>query len=263
MLQRFISRKLLEKVSPSIHKSAVMSSLNPEDSWLADDPPDPKVIQLCGLDNKAINTARRLLEQGEVIAVPTDTVFGLACDSSNTAAINKLYEIKGRDKSKPLAICVCAVSEVKKYSKTTYLPKGLLKSLLPGPVTVILERKPRLNPDLNPGITNVGIRVPGTIWHPFIDFVTSALGQPLALTSANLSNEPNCIHVEEFKSLWPKLGGVFDTSINMVDHGWNTAREGSTIVDLTEPGRYRIVRKGLGYDRAITKLKKFFLEEVE
>lgn len=219
------------------------------------------IVQLCGNDNHAVRLALKYLRNGEVIAVPTDTVYGLAVDSENTSAIHKLYELKGRDSNKPLAICVGCVSDVKKYGMTSNLPKGLLKKLLPGPVTVLLNRKDKLNPKLNPGLEKVGIRVPEITWHPFIQFVASALGHPLALTSANLSNEPNCIYVDEFKALWPQIGMIFDTQDNKTEPP-DKSREGSTIVDLSEEGKFRITRPGVAYTQTLQILQKYGLEEL-
>lgn len=220
------------------------------------------IVQLCGNDNHAVRLALKYLRNGEIIALPTDTVYGLAVDSRNTSAIQALYKLKGRDANKPLAICVGCVSDVKEYGVTSNLPKGLLKKLLPGPVTVLLNRKKKLNPDLNPGVTKVGIRVPETTWYPFIQFVAATLGHPLALTSANLSNEPNCIYVDEFKSLWPNIGVIFDTKVNKTEPA-DKSREGSTIVDLSEEGKFKITRPGVAYDQTLKTLQKYDLKEIQ
>uniref|UniRef100_A0A1B6KWG5 Threonylcarbamoyl-AMP synthase n=1 Tax=Graphocephala atropunctata TaxID=36148 RepID=A0A1B6KWG5_9HEMI len=217
------------------------------------------VVQLRGNDSVAVSLAANCLSNGDIIAIPTDTVYGLAVDASNSFAVASLYSVKGRDVSKPLAICVKNVSEVDKWGVTKDLPAGLLKSLLPGPVTVLLNRKAGLNPDLNPGVKKVGIRVPG-MTYPFIHLVTAALGRPLALTSANLSNEPNCIYPEEFRVLWPKLGAVFVTSVEQLEET-NKSREGSTIVDLSVVGEFTITRRGIAYSQTLETLQKFGLAE--
>uniref|UniRef100_A0A1B6J3T4 Threonylcarbamoyl-AMP synthase n=2 Tax=Homalodisca liturata TaxID=320908 RepID=A0A1B6J3T4_9HEMI len=217
------------------------------------------IVQLNGNDSKAVSLAIDCLKNGNIIAIPTDTVYGLAVDASNSSAVASLYTVKERDISKPLAICVKNVSEIEKWGVTKDLPSGLLKSLLPGPVTVLLNRKERLNPDLNPGVKKVGIRVPG-MTYPFIHLVTAALGRPLALTSANLSNEPNCIYPEEFRVLWPKLGAVFVTSVKQLEET-NKSREGSTIVDLSVVGNFTITRRGIAYIQTLEILKKYGLVE--
>lgn len=217
------------------------------------------VVYLSGSGNEAVDLAVKCLKNGEVIAVPTDTVYGLAVDASNSSAIAALYKIKGRDSNKPLAICVKSVNDINAWGDTTDLPKGLLNDLLPGPVTVLLNRKNILNPDLNPGVTKVGIRVPGITTYPLIHQVTSVLPYPLALTSANLSNEPNSIKVEEFQVLWPKLGAVFDNGFGKLEEN-SQSREGSTIIDLSKPGNFKITRSGVAYTQTVMILKKYGLE---
>lgn len=216
------------------------------------------VIQLNGNDNEAVNLAVKCLQNGEIIAVPTDTVYGLAVDASNSSAIAALYKLKGRDSSKPLAICVKSVKDIDTWGDTTDLPKGLLNDLLPGPVTVLLNRKNMLNPDLNPGVTKVGIRVPDTTLYPILRQVTSVLAYPLALTSANLSNEPNSIKVDEFQVLWPKLAAVFDNGFGKSEEN-SRSREGSTIIDLSKPGSFKITRSGVAFTQTVMILKKYGL----
>lgn len=194
---------------------------------------------LCGGD-RSVAMAAELLQQGKVIAVPTDTIYGLAALASSNWAIQCLYEIKKRDEQKPLAICLSNVTDVPMWGIVDELPPNLLQTLLPGPYTVILRRTPALNPALNPGIESVGIRVPNS---HFIRSVTKIVG-PIALTSANVSSEPSSLHPKEFSILWPKLGGIFYTlePRKSSDH----RRIGSTVVDLTQPGCYRVVRRGIG-----------------
>lgn len=192
----------------------------------------------CG-GNRSVGVAVELLRQEEIIAIPTDTIYGLAGVVANTSSIHKLYQIKKRDESKPLAICVSNVNDVKKWGAVDDLPPGLLQLLLPGPVTVILKRLSTLNPALNPGIDTVGIRVPQS---KFVRSVAKLIG-PLALTSANVSNQPSCIHPSEFSELWPELGGIFYDSATMTTQS-DKPRIGSTIVDLSQPGQFRIVRNG-------------------
>uniref|UniRef100_A0A1B6D014 Threonylcarbamoyl-AMP synthase n=1 Tax=Clastoptera arizonana TaxID=38151 RepID=A0A1B6D014_9HEMI len=201
----------------------------------------------------ALDIAVEMLDQGAVIAVPTDTVYGLAVDSTSSEAISALYEVKKRDPEKPLAICVNTIDEIKKWGVISGLPKGLLEKLLPGPVTIVLDRTSHLNANLNAGITKVGIRIPN---QPFIRRITEKLNRPLALTSANLSNEPSCINVGEFENLWPLIAAVFDTGdIN------NKSKEGSTVVDLSLKGKYSIIRPGVGLKSIVQVLHQFDLKE--
>ena len=165
-------------------------------------------------DNRSLAIAVNLLRDNQVIAIPTDTIYGFAALAQNNDAINSLYEIKKRNESKPLAICVSNVSDVKKWGVVDDLPGDLLNDLFPGPVTIILKRTPNLNSSLNPGTTNVGIRVPNS---KFTRQIVDLIGEPLALTSANESNKPSSLKPEEFSDLWSYLGGIFITHQNSIN----------------------------------------------
>ena len=97
--------------------------------------------------------------QENVIAVPTDTIYGLACLAQSRKAVDLIYQIKGRDEHKPVAICVSSIEHIFTYAHVT-VPRALLHALLPGAVTVVFERTAQLNPELNPHTRLIGIRVP-------------------------------------------------------------------------------------------------------
>ncbi|KAE8038852.1 hypothetical protein FH972_011322 [Carpinus fangiana] len=177
------------------------------------------------------------LKAGKVIAVPTDTLYGFACDACSLEAVNRIYEIKGRNLTSPLAICVGDVSDIKRFAVTDHLPHGLLDSLLPGPVTVILRRGESsiLEKSLNRGLDSVGVRVPDC---NFIRAVARGSGSALALTSANLSGQPSSVYIKDFENLWQHCAFVYDGGL------LPAGRAGSTIVDLTRVGKYKIVRPG-------------------
>lgn len=200
------------------------------------------------INSSAEEIAIEYLKSGSVIAVPTDTVYGLACDATNTSAINKLYAIKCRNENKPLAICLGQTNDVKTWAEVQQLPQNLLQALLPGPVTLILHCA---NKTLDKSLSlrgKVGIRIPD---YSFIRRLACGLGKPLALTSANLSNEPSAVEVTEFSSIWDKLPAIFDGGKVGSDHS------ASTVVDLSEPGFYTIVREGVAHEETTSILKKF------
>ncbi|XP_036142674.1 yrdC domain-containing protein, mitochondrial-like isoform X1 [Monomorium pharaonis] len=210
----------------------------------------------CGGD-RSVAIAAELLRQGKVIAVPTDTVYGLACLGANSCAIQRLYEIKRRDEGKPLAICLSNVNEVGTWGCLDDVPAGMLESLLPGPYTICLRRTRALNHALNPGLDTVGIRVPND---KFVRSVAQIVG-PLALTSANVSNEPSSLHPDEFRALWPELDGIFyghKNSKKQIDQ----RRVGSTVVDVSKPGCFTVVRHGIGASIIIGTLRKYGLKKI-
>ena len=154
----------------------------------------PKILNLTPsqLQQQAKITAD-ILRSGEVVATPTDTIYGLAALANTTKAVRKIYDIKGRNQSKPISICVSNVKEVGLWGNVT-ISETLLELLLPGPVTLCFKRSENLNPELNPDSPIVGIRIPD---HPFIREVCRLTQSPLALTSANISQGKSTLAVEE------------------------------------------------------------------
>ncbi|XP_067457049.1 yrdC domain-containing protein, mitochondrial [Thunnus thynnus] len=195
----------------------------------------------------------KALKEGHVVAVPTDTIYGLACLAQNSDAIRKTYGIKGRNGQKPLAICVGEIQDIYKYCKVM-VKKELLRDLLPGPVTLVFERSEVLNTDFNPFTSLVGVRIPD---HAFMRRLCQMCREPLALTSANISSQTSTVAVNEFKELWPKVAVV-------VDGGpiGDQSRLGSTVVDLSVHGKYRIIRPGCALSSTVNVLQhKYGLSE--
>lgn len=200
--------------------------------------------------------ASKILKDGLVIATPTDTIYGIAALVQNNDSVERLYQIKKRDPKKPIAICVAEIEDLIKWSHVT-VPDALLHELLPGPVTVVFERKQTLNPAFNPDTRLIGIRIPD---HKFIREVCSYVNSPLALTSANISSAQSTLSVDEFQELYPHLHSVFDGG-----RLGNTeeARLGSTVVDLSVKGHYKIIRAGSAFENTTKVLEKFELTKAE
>lgn len=195
---------------------------------------------------KILDPIVKALKEGQVVALPTDTIYGLACLAQNSEAIRRVYEIKGRNGQKPLAICVGEIQDIYKYCKVS-VKEELLKDLLPGPVTLVMERSTVLNNDLNPFTPLVGVRIPN---HAFMRRLCQMCGEPLALTSANVSSHSSTVAVHEFQDLWPSLAVV-------VDGGpiGDQSRLGSTVVDLSVFGKYRIIRPGCAFSATVDLLE--------
>lgn len=230
---------------PLLRKVNVMNNVNPN----PDCPPVATQIPITSTLSEDI--ASEYLKFGFVIAVPTDTVYGLACDATNVDAISRLYDIKARNKEKPIAICLGNVNDLSQWANIQHLPHTLLHSLLPGPVTLILES---INNSLDKSLSlngKVGIRIPD---YTFIRTLSQKLNKPLALTSANLSNEPSATEISQFKNIWHKIPVIFDGGV------LNINNDASTIVDLCEPGLFKIVREGAAMDETINTLRKHKLK---
>ncbi|GAV66394.1 Sua5_yciO_yrdC domain-containing protein [Cephalotus follicularis] len=209
---------------------------------------------VCPATEDYAHEAIEALKAGKVIAVPTDTLYGFACDACSLEAVNRIYEIKGRKHTSPLAICVGDVSDIKRFAITDHLPHSLLESLLPGPVTVVLMRGDSsiLEKSLNPGLESIGVRVPDC---DFIRVISRGLGSALALTSANLSGQSSSVCIKDFENLWEHCAYVYDGGV------LPAGRAGSTVVDLTRLGKYKILRPGSAKEETVQILKMHYLLE--
>jgi L-threonylcarbamoyladenylate synthase len=168
------------------------------------------------LFQKAVRRAAEFLRAGEVVALPTETVYGLAANALDEKAVSKIFQIKGRPANNPIIVHVAGIEMAKRCAKNfPPIAEKLSKSFWPGPLTLVLPRSEKIT---------VGIRWPG---HPFIQAVIRECGFPLAAPSANLSNNispTNAEHVRE------QLGGKIPL---IVDGGQSQVGIESTVLDLT------------------------------
>lgn len=218
---------------------------------------DTKLIR-CS-DEHSVEIAATQLRRGNVIALPTDTLYGLACDANNPDAIQRLYEIKERDEEKPVAVCIPNITQLRYYSLASHLPDRLLSSLLPGGVTIILFKSRHLNnPLLNNGIPKIGLRIPDC---KFIQSVSVKFDAPIALTSANRSGERSTLNVHEFEELWGKLSSVFDGGRLGDEANDMEQRSGSTVIDLSQPDFFRIIRNGSAKKHTLNVMRQYNIQE--
>lgn len=195
----------------------------------------------------AAQYAATLLNRSSVIAVPTDTVYGLACLAQDAQALKRLFQIKRRSIDKPVAICFASVEDIYKYCKVNVKFKVVLRNLLPGPVTFLFKQLADVCIVSNSEL--IGVRIPD---NPFIMHLASFCNAPIALTSANRSGMGNCLEVEAFMELWPELEAVFDGGrLGQID----PIGLGSTIIDCSLDGSCKIVRDGCALSPVQNTLK--------
>lgn len=136
--------------------------------------------------SEIITEVARLIKSGGIVVCPTDTVYGLICDPTNRQAMERLFRIKQRPKSKPIPVFVSNMEMAKKLAEINQKQERFLRRAWPGAVTVVLKSK-------NGGKT-IGIRIPR---HGLILEIIEKLGHPLAETSANISSEPSTTKIRE------------------------------------------------------------------
>ncbi len=142
-----------------------------------------------------ITAAVDCLKSGGIIAIPTDTVYGIGADPFNADAVQKLYTLKGRPEEKPIPLVLGSVKDVEKVAQN--LPGFffyLTERYWPGGLTIIVQSK-NLLPQLTAGGSTVGLRIPN---QSLLLKILQEFGGPLAITSANLSGQPAATSPQEF-----------------------------------------------------------------
>ncbi|KAI1730734.1 telomere recombination domain-containing protein [Ditylenchus destructor] len=242
------------ELSPSLIENETYNEPDIETQNGLDYDPEMKRIlaYIVPANNKIINAqnglavlkARDALDKGKVVAVPTDTLYGLI---TRIRYSDRLNRVKGRPKDKPFGLFVNSVEQIPKYSIPT-VSNSILKKLLPGPVTVIFERNEQLPASFNPGINTVGFRIPH---NQFVKNICINYSEPLVQTSANVS---------DFKELWEDLGLIVDDGTILENDG---SRLGSTVVDLSVEGYYKVVRDGCALQETVKILRSCGLAQLD
>ena len=173
----------------------------------------------------AVRRAAELLRAGAVVALPTETVYGLAANALNAEAVARIYEAKGRPAQNPIIVHVVGVEMAKRcVTQWPAVADELSRAFWPGPLTLVLPRAAAIPPIVTAGGTTVGVRWPS---HPFIQAVIQECGFPLAAPSANPSNQLSPTNAEHVRK---NLG---DRIPLIVDGGQSQVGIESTVVDLT------------------------------
>lgn len=167
-----------------------------------------------------------VLRSGEVVAFPTETVYGLGADATNDEAVRKIFESKGRPQDNPLIAHVATREDVQKLVKSyPHYVDQLMDTFSPGPITYILPSNGTCAENVTAGLNTVGVRIPS---HPVAQAILQACDFPVAAPSANISGKPSptkAAHVKD--DLFGKIAGI-------VDAGQTGVGMESTIVDCTK-----------------------------
>ena len=184
----------------------------------------------------AVKRAAELLRAGEVVALPTETVYGLAANALDARAVARIFEIKGRPANNPVIVHVSGNEMAKRcVSRWPERADKLSHAFWPGPLTLVLPRAREIPDNVTAGGATVGVRWPS---HPFIQAVIRECGFPLAAPSANLSNQISPTNAEHVRQ---QLGGKIPL---IVDGAQAQVGIESTVLDLsvTPP---QILRPGM------------------
>jgi L-threonylcarbamoyladenylate synthase len=183
----------------------------------------------------AIERAARAIRAGGVVAMPTDTLYGLAADPFNAAAVARVFAVKGRGSDRALPLVAADVQQIAlDVGELSPPARTLAERFWPGPLTLLVVAPERLPRTVTGGTDRVGVRVPA---HAVTRALCRACGTLLTATSANVSGRPGTNDPDEVAA---SLGGALDV---ILDAGMTTGGPPSTIVDVTEPVP-RLIRAG-------------------
>ena len=176
-------------------------------------------------DENAVKTAAELIRAGEVVGMPTETVYGLAANALNGEAVKKIFLAKGRPQDNPLIVHIADFDQI--YDLCPAVPpqaKQLADAFWPGPLTMIVPKGDCIPDEVSCGLDTVGIRLPS---HPMARALIRESGVPLAAPSANTSGRPSTTTAAH---VMHDMDGKIDL---IVDGGACRVGVESTIVDLT------------------------------
>lgn len=193
-------------------------------------------------DKDAIADAAARIAAGECVAIPTETVYGLAADATNGKAVARIYSAKGRPSFNPLIVHVASIEDARNIARFDAVAESLAAAFWPGPLTLVLPlaADSTLADLVTAGLETVAIRIPS---HPAVQALLNACRGPLAAPSANTSGRISPTRADHVaKSLGGRIGLIVDAG--PTGHGIE-----STVVGLDETGIHLLRPGPIGLDQ--------------
>lgn len=185
-------------------------------------------------EKEQFRAAIQALRDSGVIAVPTDTVYGLLAVAADTAAVDRAYQAKQRDPDQPMPIFVGSIEQAEIVAEFNDAARRLAERFWPGALTLVLPKKPSYRTRAAAGGDTIGVRAPAD---PLLREIAEQLG-PLTGTSANIAGREECHTAGEVRA---QLGDAIDF---IVDVAPVATGKPSTIADCTDPAQVRVLREG-------------------
>jgi len=187
----------------------------------------PELIRIDPLspDQAALDRVIEILKSGQVVAYSTETFYGLGADAGNAAAVDRIFDIKGRDQSNPIPLIIGCIDMMNKL--VLNIPENaarLIEKFWPGPLTLVFIATTAVNPVLTGGTGKIGIRLSS---HPLARRLSEGISGPLTATSANLSGAGECVTAHDV------IGALNERIGFVVDGGETPGGKGSTVIDIT------------------------------
>jgi len=192
-------------------------------------------------DDADIERAAEAIRDGDLVVYPTETVYGLGADALNDEAVERVFEAKRRSRDDPVSLAVPDVEAALRHVRATDREQRFMREFLPGPVTVVCEKREAVPDALTSGRDRVGVRVPD---HDLALALLRAVA-PVTATSANVSGRPSATHLS---GLDPEVRAAAAVVLD----GGETGGTGSTVVNV-ESGE--IHRRGPNADAVAAWLR--------
>ena len=156
-----------------------------------------------------ISAAAKILREGGLVALPTETVYGLGANGLDPEAVKRIFEVKGRPQDNPLILHVTGAQWLPRYcAEIPPIAYVLARKFWPGPLTMILKRQPLVPDATTAGLDTVGVRCPN---HPVTLAIIREAGVPIAAPSANTSGRPSCTTAQDvMEDVGDAIEGVVD-----------------------------------------------------
>jgi L-threonylcarbamoyladenylate synthase len=193
------------------------------------------VAEIIPADAHAVSLAVRVMQAGELIAYPTDTVYGLGAPAGDDNAVRKLYAVKGRQLSKPLPLLIADGMMAAWVAEVTPVAHTLAAKFWPGPLTIVMHKQPEFRSIALAKLETVALRVPA---YDLVRDIIRGLGEPMTGTSANRSGSRPPVSASEVAF---QLGEMITL---VIDGGRTPGGIESTVIDVTQDGGPRLVREG-------------------
>jgi len=185
-------------------------------------------------DAKYITAAGSIIAAGGLVAFPTETVYGLGANALNGRAVQRIFQAKGRPADNPLIVHVADPAEVEQVAHLNETATKLMQTFWPGPLTLVLPKKPNVPDEVTAGLDTVAVRMPN---HPVALTLIKAAAVPIAAPSANLSGRPSPTTV------WHVLEDMTGNIAGVLDGGSCQLGVESTVLDISG-GTPTILRPG-------------------
>ena len=180
-----------------------------------------------------LSKAIKALRNGQIIVYPTDTLYGLGADIFNDDAVKKIFKIKKREKNNPLSVAVANIKELEKIAIVDDKTRCLIRTFLPGRLTIVLKKKSNVSNLVTGGLDKVAIRIPNN--EIALDLLSNF--GPLIATSANIHGKKPPVNINDISIQFK----ASDIAV-YIDNGKLDGKP-STILDMSEKP-FKIIRKG-------------------